>query len=77
MIRLKIREIIQEKQINQSRLSRLADIPINTIQSMYHNDYHDPRISTLERVARALGVSIQDLYEIVEDNPAEPPIHKS
>src|SRR6266550_4806606 len=43
MIRLRVKEIIQEKNINQSQLSRMADIPINTIQSMVRNAFHDPR----------------------------------
>ncbi len=66
MIRLRVKEIIQERNINQSQLSRMSDIPINTIQSMVRNPWHDPRISTLEKLSIALGVQIQDLYEIVE-----------
>lgn len=72
MIRLKVKEIIQEKKITQSKLSRVADVPLNTIQSLYHNPFHDPRISTLERIARALNVNIEDLYEIVPDNARLP-----
>jgi len=71
MIRLRVKEIIQEKNINQSQLSRMADIPINTIQSMIRNAFHDPRLSTLERLSNALGVQIQDLYEIVEEKTEE------
>jgi transcriptional regulator with XRE-family HTH domain len=67
VIRLRVREIIEAKKINQSQLSRKADIPINTIQSMVRNEYHDPRISTLEKLAKALGVRIEDLYEIIEE----------
>lgn len=68
MIRLRVREIIEERKINQSQLSRKADIPINTIQSMVRNAYHDPRLSTLEKLANALDVRIQDLYEIVKND---------
>ena len=67
MIRLRVKEIIQERNINQSQLSRMSDIPINTIQSMVRNPWHDPRISTLEKLSIALGAQIQDLYEIVEE----------
>lgn len=72
MIRLKIKEVLQEKHINQSKLSRMADVSLNTIQAMYHNPYHDPALSTLERIARALKVRICDLYEIVPDEGETP-----
>ena len=41
MIRLRVKEIIQERNINQSQLSRMSDISINTIQSMVRNPWHD------------------------------------
>ncbi len=67
MIRLKIKEVLQEKQVSQSKLSRLADVSLNTIQAMYHNPFHDPALSTLERIAKALHVNICDLYEVLPD----------
>jgi DNA-binding Xre family transcriptional regulator len=71
MIRLKIKEVLQEKQVSQSKLSRLADVSLNTIQAMYHHPFHDPALSTLERIARALQVQICDLYEILPDKEPE------
>jgi len=67
MLRLRVREVIQEKKITQSKLSRVADVPLNTIQVLYHNPYHDPKLSTLYRLAKALGVTVNDLYEVVEE----------
>jgi DNA-binding Xre family transcriptional regulator len=64
-IRLKVREVIMQKNITQSKLSRIADVPLNTIQVLYHNPYHDPKLSTLYRLAKALGVTVNDLYEVV------------
>ena len=66
-IRLKVREVIMQKNITQSKLSRVADVPLNTIQVLYHNPYHDPKLSTLYRLAKALGVTVDDLYELVEE----------
>ncbi len=68
MIRLKIKEVLQEKNISQSKLSRLADVSLNTIQAMYHNPSHDPALSTLVRIAQALKVNICELYEVLPDN---------
>lgn len=67
MIKLRLKEVIEEKDLNQSKLSRLADVSLNTIQQMCHNPYHDARIQTLERLARALGVDVCELYEVVDD----------
>ena len=68
MIRLKLKEILQEKKISQSKLSRMADVSLNTIQAMYHNPYHDAVLSTLDRLAKALGVNVCDLYEVLPDD---------
>ena len=68
MIRLKIKEVLLEKNVSQSKLSRLADVSLNTIQAMYHNPSHDPALSTLVRIANALKVDIHDLYEVLPDD---------
>jgi DNA-binding Xre family transcriptional regulator len=68
MIRLKLKELLEEKHISQSKLSRLADVSLNTIQAMYHNPYHDAVLSTLDKLARALKVNVSDLYEVVPDD---------
>lgn len=68
MIRLKIKEVLQEKKVSQSKLSRLADVSLNTIQAMYHNPSHDPSLSTLVRLAEALKVDIHELYEVLPDD---------
>ena len=67
MIRLKLKEILQEKGISQSKLSRMADVSLNTIQAMHHNPHHDAVLSTLDKIAKALHISINDLYEILPD----------
>lgn len=66
-IRLKVKDVITQKHITQSKLSRVADVPLNTIQMLYHHPYHDPKLSTLYRLAKALGVTVNDLYEVVEE----------
>ncbi len=67
MIRLKLKEVLQEKKISQSKLSRMADVSLNTVQAMYHNPFHDAVLSTLERLAKALHVDVGDLSEVVPD----------
>jgi transcriptional regulator with XRE-family HTH domain len=71
LIRLRLKEVLQEKHMSQSKLSRLADVSISTIQDLYHNRQHDPGIGTLERIAKALQVEISDLYEVLPDDDAK------
>ena len=50
MVRLRLKEVLEEKNISQSKLSRMADVSLNTIQEMIHNPYHDVRINTLDKI---------------------------
>ena len=72
MILLRLKEVLQEKKVSQSKLSRLADVSISTIQEMYHNPYHDAVLSTLDRIAKALDVKVCDLYEVLPDDAEAP-----
>lgn len=63
LVRLRLKEVLEEKNISQSKLSRMADVSLNTIQEMIHNPYHDVRINTLDKIARALDIPVTDLYE--------------
>ncbi|QBD78509.1 XRE family transcriptional regulator [Ktedonosporobacter rubrisoli] len=67
MIRLKLKEVLREKKVSQSRLSHMAYLSLNTIQEMIHDPYRDVRISTLDKIAQALNISVMDLYERVPD----------
>jgi DNA-binding Xre family transcriptional regulator len=68
MIRLRLREVLDEKKITQAKLSRLTDVSMNTIQTIYHNPFHDVALSTLERIAKGLKIEISELYEVLPDD---------
>jgi transcriptional regulator with XRE-family HTH domain len=68
MIRLRLREVLQEKGITQAKLSRLTDVSMNAIQKIYHNPYHDVALSTLERIAKGLKIDVSELYEVLPDD---------
>ena len=74
MVRLKIREIAEAKQINMSKLSRMADINYNTIRAIWDNEMKDVTLSTLEKVAKALKVHIAELIEELPDSQEQEPI---
>jgi DNA-binding Xre family transcriptional regulator len=67
VIRLRLKEVLTEKNITQAKLSRLTDVSMNTIQAIYHNPYHDVALSTLERIAKGLKVDVSALYEVLPD----------
>ena len=46
----------------------MADVSYNTTQALFHDPYHDVSIYILDRIARALKVSVCDLIEEEADS---------
>jgi DNA-binding Xre family transcriptional regulator len=67
MVRLKVKEVAQEKGINMSKLSRIADVSYNTVLAIYHDPYHDVSLYILDRLSQALKTPICDLIEQLPD----------
>ena len=67
MVRLKVAEIAQQKGMSMGKLSRTADVSYRTIKLIYSDPYRDVAVSTLEKLAKALGVATSDLIEDVEE----------
>jgi transcriptional regulator with XRE-family HTH domain len=56
-----IKNIRQEKGISQDRLSKLADLSLNTVVTVESGANPNPTIETLSKIAKALGVRVEDL----------------
>ena len=67
MIRLKLKEVLQQKQISMGKLSRLSDVSYSTIARICNDKNYSPTLDTLQRIAKALNVPVSDLYEEVPD----------
>jgi DNA-binding Xre family transcriptional regulator len=67
-IRLKVREIAEEKGMSITLISHKSYLALNTIRSIFQDPYRTVNTDTLARLADALGVSVFDLMEEVEDN---------
>jgi DNA-binding Xre family transcriptional regulator len=67
MIHLKVREIAEQKHISMTRLSRIADVNYKTVQAIFHDPHRDVAYSTLLKLAKALGVSVDDLADVELD----------
>ena len=68
MLRLRVKEVAQDKGVGLAKLSRLADISYKTIQKIWRNPYHDASLSTINRIARVLEVPATELLEDVSDD---------
>lgn len=62
MYTLKVKEIRESKNIKQSKLSRITNIPTSTLSDI-ENNKSDPRLSCILRISFALNVDVKDLYE--------------
>lgn len=58
-----IKKIRQEKGISQDRLSKLADLSLNTVVNIESGANPNPTIETLSKIATALGVGVDDLIK--------------
>ena len=68
MRRLRIKELAEQKGMTQSKLMRMADLNMKTVQGLYREPYRiNVAYLTLEKIAKALDVSIDELFEEVED----------
>lgn len=58
-----IRKLRQEKGVSQDRLSKLADLSLNTVVTVESGANPNPTIETLTKIAKALGVGVDDLIK--------------
>ena len=49
--------------ISQDKLSKLAGVTLHTLTKIEIGATPDPRIETLKKIARALGVGVDDLIK--------------
>ena len=56
-----IKRFRQEKGLSQDKLSKLADLSLNTVVKIELDDSPNPTIETIQRIAKALGVSVDGL----------------
>lgn len=58
-----LKKIRQDKGISQDRLSKLADLSLNTVVTVESGTNPNPTIETLTRIAKALDVGVDDLIK--------------
>ena len=58
-----LKKIRAEKGYSLERVARLADLSLNTIVKIENGANQNPTIDTLFKIARALGVGVDDLIK--------------
>ncbi len=56
-----IKRYRQDKGLSQDKLSKLADLSLNTVVKIELDESPNPTIETIQRIAKALDVSVDDL----------------
>ena len=56
-----IKKLREAKGLSQEKLARMADIANNTLIKMESGENKNPTLDTLKKVAKAFGVSVDDL----------------
>lgn len=58
-----IKKLRQAKGLSQDRLSKLADVSYNTVIKLETGGIQNPTIETLQKIAKALNVSVDYLLK--------------
>jgi DNA-binding Xre family transcriptional regulator len=71
MIRLRVREVAQERGMSMNKLSQRSEVSYNVVKALYRNPYKEVTLHTLNRLADTLGVPATDLLEDVSNAHAQ------
>ncbi|HEY6541654.1 MAG TPA: helix-turn-helix transcriptional regulator [Ktedonobacteraceae bacterium] len=69
MIRLRVKEVAQQKGLSMGKLSRKSDVNYRTIKLIFSNPEMSITTHTLNKLAGALGVPASELIETLPDTP--------
>jgi len=58
-----LKKLRKQKGLSQDRLSKLADVSYNTVIKLESGGITNPTIETLQKIAKALKVSVDDLLK--------------
>lgn len=58
-----IKRYRQDRGLSQDKLSKLADLSLNTVVKIELDESPNPTIETMQRIAKALEVSVDELLK--------------
>ena len=62
-IELKLKDILEEREMTTYQLSKMVDISIPTLEN-WTNKRSLPRLDNLVKISYVLGLRVEDLYEV-------------
>lgn len=62
----KIKKLIKKKDMTQEELARKADIPYATLLKILNGTVENPTVKTMQKLAMALEVSVDDLLTTIK-----------
>ena len=68
MIKLKVKEVAEQKKMSMRKLVKESGIAYNTLRTIYRDPYRQVNTETLDRLAIALDVDVRELLESVPDD---------
>ncbi len=71
MLRLRVKEVAQEKKLSMNMLSHRSEVAYNIIKDCYRNPYRVINSETINKIAKGLGVSATDILENVSEEFAQ------
>ena len=62
----RLQELRWDKNWSQAKLSMRSNVPRSTISDIENNQFENPGVYTAIKLARALGVSVEDIFKLWE-----------
>jgi DNA-binding Xre family transcriptional regulator len=66
-VRLRVKEMAQAKGMSMTRLHHNSEVAYSTIRAVFRDPFTEITLTTLARLAEALGVATADLIEDVNE----------
>ncbi|MGH2505876.1 MAG: helix-turn-helix domain-containing protein [Ktedonobacteraceae bacterium] len=67
MAKLLIKEIAEAQGLNRSQLQIRAGVTLPMLNRYWNNDTESVHLVSIEKIARALGVQVRDLFALEEE----------
>ena len=71
MLRERLRQALQARQLTWQKCAELADIPLETMRNLYYEKVRDPKVSTMLNLSHVLQVSVNWLMGESVSTPEE------
>jgi DNA-binding Xre family transcriptional regulator len=70
VLRLKVKEVAEKKQVSMHKLSQQAQVSYNIVRKLFNNPYQIVNTDTLGRLVDALDCEVEEIIERVKDEKA-------